>query len=273
MPVGIPSKDPNAATRKEVIRRFQAERDLDLILSLIQGTDLAYCDIAASGPEKLLAAVAKAEENSANNFSIFATARSDDYAVQLTFDAVDWFRQCTAQELADLIAIEFGGNYASDAVAQFFSDTTTESLFAYIDLDPHVFGFECHIDRYRALRWMEENRPLILDEASQNLVNTHEGDLPDLVAADFFHEKITTLPDLVEAIDGDHAWINEWFHCTVASIDKDGVEAKLEFLVDQFGASALATEVMDRFDLDLQLTEDDDDPNSHHGIAYVLESH
>lgn len=191
MPVGTPSKDPNAATRKEV-RRFQAERDLDLILSLIQGTDLAYCDIAASGPEKLLAAVAKAEENSD-------------------------------------------------------------------PLDPQAFGFECHIDRYRALRWMEENRPLILDEASQNLVNTHEGDLPDLVAADFFHEKITTLPDLVEAIDGDHAWINEWFHCTVASIDKDGVEAKLEFLVDQFGASALATEVMDRFDLDLQLTEDDDE--------------
>jgi hypothetical protein len=96
-----------------------------------------------------------------------AEAHSDDYVVEVHFDALPWFEQATDEEIQSLCEIEFGGNYAADAVAESFICILEDMsrLFDYLDIirdlpsKKDCCGFECHIDREAAMRWIKENRP------------------------------------------------------------------------------------------------------------------
>lgn len=83
-----------------------------------------------------------------------AEVHSDDYRVEIEFDAASWFAQATNDEILALAAIDWGGDYAADNVARFFSDTTTKKLFDYSGL-----GFECHVNEKTAMKWLKLHRP------------------------------------------------------------------------------------------------------------------
>ena len=96
-----------------------------------------------------------------------AEAHSDDYNVQVEFDAADWFEQASDQEIVELVNCGWGGDYPADAVAEFLSDADLglSKLFDYLHAianDPSkkdCNGFECHIDPDKAAAWLNANRP------------------------------------------------------------------------------------------------------------------
>lgn len=94
---------------------------------------------------------------------IRAECHSDDHHVETKFDATAYFEQASDDELLDLAKCDFGGDYAADAVAQFFDDRTTKRLFDYLATDPtmgrETVGFECHVDENDAMEWLAANRP------------------------------------------------------------------------------------------------------------------
>ena len=96
---------------------------------------------------------------------IKAKAHSDDYAVEVKFDAEKWLAQATDQEIIDLVRREFGGDYPADDVAIASADWSEElaSMFTYIEARSRVetIGFECHVDENDAIAWIKANRPSI----------------------------------------------------------------------------------------------------------------
>jgi hypothetical protein len=96
---------------------------------------------------------------------IKAETHSDDYAVEIEFDATDWFEQASDDEILALAAIGWGGDYEADAVAEHFEATSCARLFAYLGFSPTMpwsndsVGFECHVDEQSALAWIASRRP------------------------------------------------------------------------------------------------------------------
>ena len=89
---------------------------------------------------------------------------SDDHQVEVEFDATDWFKQASTKEILDLSICDWGGDYASDDVALFYSTTTTAPVFEHnnqkITRDrKDQIGFENRVNEEQALAWLTENRP------------------------------------------------------------------------------------------------------------------
>jgi hypothetical protein len=103
---------------------------------------------------------------------IKAEAHSDDHVFTTTFDATAYFEQASDQQISELQACGFGGDYPADAVAQFHADTNKdlEAMFDYlarIANDPSkkdCSGFECHVDESDAQAWINANRPHLIQE-------------------------------------------------------------------------------------------------------------
>jgi hypothetical protein len=100
--------------------------------------------------------------NQQEKFLIKAEVHSDDYAVEITFDAVEWFEQASDADITALMKCDFGGDYAADAVADFFRNGVTKPLFFYLAIHPRSpggsHGFECYVDSNQAETWIEANR-------------------------------------------------------------------------------------------------------------------
>jgi hypothetical protein len=94
---------------------------------------------------------------------IGAEAHSDDRAIEIDFDAVDWFKQASVEEIVALAACEWGGDYPADAVADLFAAVDTAPLFAYLNArnkgGGETVGFECHVDGNEAMAWLRIYRP------------------------------------------------------------------------------------------------------------------
>ena len=97
---------------------------------------------------------------------IQAKVHSDDYKVEILFDAEDWFKQASDKEIKNLININFGGNFESDCIAEYYNETTTKRLFDYLSFDPTMagdtVGFECYVDEKSAIQWLNINKPHLL---------------------------------------------------------------------------------------------------------------
>lgn len=102
--------------------------------------------------------------------AITAETHSDDYRVEVPFDAEPWFAQASDAAIVALAACGWGGDFPADAVAQGMSDVDPEvaALFDYLesvnahrgpDTDP--CGFECHVHDDAALAWLKTMRPAL----------------------------------------------------------------------------------------------------------------
>lgn len=99
---------------------------------------------------------------------IKAQVRDDEFRTSSKFDATSWFEQASDDEILDLAKIDWGGNQAADAVAEFYEGhhvgepDTVDAVFKAVNvLDT---GYECYIDEADALRWVQENRPQLMDK-------------------------------------------------------------------------------------------------------------
>lgn len=100
--------------------------------------------------------------------TISAECHSDDYVINVVFDATPWFIQATDEKIIALAGCNWGGDYPADEVAVFMQDQNKDIdvMFSHIynfnKLDRWIIGFECHVDGDAALAWLRINRPAIV---------------------------------------------------------------------------------------------------------------
>lgn len=98
---------------------------------------------------------------------ITAETHSDDYAVEVDFDATPYFKQASDEDLARLIECGFEGDYPADWVAENLADTNPEiaAMFTYLEARNKAsrksIGFEVSVDPDEALAWLKQNRPSV----------------------------------------------------------------------------------------------------------------
>lgn len=97
---------------------------------------------------------------------IHANLRSDDGVASVSFDSTPWFEQASDQEIIDLAACGWGGDYAADEVSQHFSGGVTGQVFDYLDTHPlretnNAIGHETRVDADEAIEWILANRPAV----------------------------------------------------------------------------------------------------------------
>jgi hypothetical protein len=99
---------------------------------------------------------------------IKAEVHSDDYLVEVEFDAEPFFLAATAEKILALAACGWGGKEPADAVAEYMEtrDKAVGRLFTYLSFEPRSYGepvgFECHVDEGDALAWLAAQRPDVL---------------------------------------------------------------------------------------------------------------
>ena len=93
---------------------------------------------------------------------IKAECHSDDRKVEVNFDATQWFKQATEQNIIDLAKCEWRNDYPADEVAIYMADFNTKikTMFDYIAIVGE-FGFECSVDEDDAKIWIKANLPVL----------------------------------------------------------------------------------------------------------------
>lgn len=110
------------------------------------------------------------------DFAIEAEAHSDDRAVEISFDALDWFRAASQKDIIELLkcdigASSIGGDYGSDAIAIFMAETNSDlaDMFKYNEIRHRIdrdVGFECHVVDYEsAIEYLCKSRPGIFESS------------------------------------------------------------------------------------------------------------
>ena len=97
---------------------------------------------------------------------IWAKAQSDDLMIQIGFDATEYIVNASIEELRGLKKCYWANDYQTDNVARHYRDTTTKSLFDYLDFlsdekisGKDICGYECQVNEDLARNWLEINRP------------------------------------------------------------------------------------------------------------------
>lgn len=106
---------------------------------------------------------------------IHAEVHSDDCVMQVEFDATPWFAQASDEQIRELAKIDWQGDYAADAVAEFFEETNPKikALMTYLQsiqgLRSHkdCCGFECSVESEDALAWLKERRVALWRELEE----------------------------------------------------------------------------------------------------------
>jgi hypothetical protein len=93
---------------------------------------------------------------------IRAEVHSDDHQYMANFDARPWFEQASDGDIELLVDIDFGGDYAADAVAEFCQshDQDVAAVFEFKEEQ----GFECNVSDADACRWIKVNRPQLFQK-------------------------------------------------------------------------------------------------------------
>lgn len=98
---------------------------------------------------------------------IKAKAHSDDYNIEVEFDATNWFLIASDTEIIELMNCGWGGDEVADEIARVLAASNEElsKLFDYLDIifndrsKKDLCGFECNVDKESALIWLRQNRP------------------------------------------------------------------------------------------------------------------
>lgn len=91
--------------------------------------------------------------------AIPAECHSDDHNAKANFDALPWFEQASDEDITALADSGWASDYPADGVAEYMEDRNADvaNVFAYIEGGEQ--GFECSVDKDKALAWLKENRP------------------------------------------------------------------------------------------------------------------
>lgn len=99
---------------------------------------------------------------------IRAEVHDDEFRTSARFDATGWFTQATDDEIVALAKIDWRGDKEADEVAEFFeghnvgTPETIDEVFKAVNvLDT---GYEVSIEPEDALRWVEKNRPHLMEQ-------------------------------------------------------------------------------------------------------------
>lgn len=94
------------------------------------------------------------------SLTIAAECHTDDYAIEVRFNAVNWFKQASDQEIIELAECAWRGDYPADKVAEesirYFKKL--ESIFSHTNQCEDLSGFECSVDEVSAMAWLKANR-------------------------------------------------------------------------------------------------------------------
>lgn len=134
------------------------------------GSASAYkqVEVAAAGMLDALAhtPVEAAARSNFKNMPVDATFWTDDRRFEVSFDAQAFFQSATDKELLAVAEIGFSGDYATDAVAEFFSKSNEElqEAFTYLGVLPSTYdcGFECSVDSEGYYHWMAEHKSAVI---------------------------------------------------------------------------------------------------------------
>jgi hypothetical protein len=104
-------------------------------------------------------------DKAAGDCIIHAFAWTDDHAVEVNFDALEWFKQASDDDILGLSRCNayeeyWGYDYPSDEVAIWTADINgaLSDLFWYQQVSKKG-GFECRVDVLDAMKWLKEHRP------------------------------------------------------------------------------------------------------------------
>lgn len=103
--------------------------------------------------------------------TITAECWSDDRVYEVSFNAVEWFRQASTDDILALAKCGWRGDYPADEVALYVQHTLPHNsdlsvLFDYC-ARKHEIGFECSVDENSARHWLKIHRPILEDHLAQ----------------------------------------------------------------------------------------------------------
>ena len=115
------------------------------------------------------------------------TAITDDYRIEIEFDATPWFEQATEDAIADIAGCAqgngtWGGGYPSDNVVMVLSDSDKrlDDLLRYCEItnewSSDGVGFECYVDAHDAEEWIRCHRPHIVLAGANTLLEENSDD-------------------------------------------------------------------------------------------------
>lgn len=134
------------------------------------GSASAYqqVEVAAAGMLDAMAQTPVEVETRSNfkNMPVDAKFWTDDRRFEVSFDAQAFFQSATDKQLLAVAEVGFSGDYATDAVAEFFSKSNEElqEAFGYLGVLPRKYdcGFECSVDSEGYYRWMAEHKSAVI---------------------------------------------------------------------------------------------------------------
>lgn len=105
-----------------------------------------------------------------------AEVHSDDRVCECPFDAAVWLKKASYKDIKALHDCDWGGDYPADQVAIDMAgkDDDIAFMFKYIEkknkgVKEHI-GFECHVQKPEALKWLDKNR----NQIYTRLINEEE---------------------------------------------------------------------------------------------------
>jgi len=91
--------------------------------------------------------------------AIPADIHTDDHQHRAEFDAVAWFQYASDGVILELARSGWGGDYPADDVARACADHNKEVAAVLLAAESQdEMGFECHVNKERALAWLNEHR-------------------------------------------------------------------------------------------------------------------
>lgn len=147
----------------EAVAAMYGKNSWNVLSSELEGTlEVLEPETTASGKEQKPTYLLNGERVVLH---ISASVRTDDARRDVEFDASPWFLQASDEEIIGLADIDWSGDYAADAVAQYIRDQRLDAdvseFFGYheaaneaLSMFEDPIGFEVRVDREDALKYL-----------------------------------------------------------------------------------------------------------------------
>lgn len=152
----------------DAMARIEGHRDWNVFAAHASRAQVAETSAAESGAAGVAQLFVRTTDEDRQLLTIEAEVTSDDRRARAVFDAAPWFVQASEEELDALAQIEFRGDYAADAVAEFIRDHALSEdvtkVFEYLDaVNEHTrrgesVGFEVHVQWKPAWQYLRAFR-------------------------------------------------------------------------------------------------------------------